>query len=300
MLDYKLVEAFALVVIEGGFEKAARKLHLTQSAVSQRVKQLEDQYGCVLLQRVSPPQPTEQGVPLLVHYRRVSQLETDLLPARKDTDSQRAFTTLAVGVNADSLATWFFPAIRELLMREQLTLDLNVDDQEVTHELLQEGKVWGCISTRRQPLQGCRVTRLGAMKYGVFATRLFADKWFADGFTLSAAECAPMACYNRKDDLNARMFSLLFNDQPANPPFFFVPSSEMYCRFVAESVCYGILPHMQSKLLEAAGEIINLTPSHCLHVELYWHCWNLRSAMMERFHRQLLTGSRRLMENSAN
>ena len=58
MLDYKLLEAFAMVIIEGGFEKASRRLHLTQSAISQRVKLLEDQYGQILLKRTSPPEPT--------------------------------------------------------------------------------------------------------------------------------------------------------------------------------------------------------------------------------------------------
>lgn len=294
MLDYKLLEAFALVIMEGGFEKASKKLHLTQSAISQRVKQLEDQYGQILLKRTTPPQPTEPGLPLLVHYRQVNQLETDLQHSC-NTDCKSTFTSLSIGVNADSLATWLFSAVEDILQKESIVLDLHVDDQERTHEFMQEGKVWGCVSTRSQPLQGCRVMRLGRVKYSLFATKKFTSKWFPEGLTSEAFELAPMARYNRKDDLNSRMFSLLLEQQPTNPPTFFLPSTEMYGLFVAESHCYGILPEQQSKELEARGKIINLSPKHSIDVELYWHSWNLKSALMERFSKHFISRSKELL-----
>lgn len=299
MLDYKLVEAFAMVILEGGFEKASRKLHITQSAVSQRIKQLEDHYGQILLKRSSPPEPTERGRPLLVHYRQVRQLEDDLLHTGK-SDSHSPFASLSIGVNADSLATWFFSTVQALLKEENLVLDLHVDDQDRTHELMQDGKVWGCISTRSQPMQGCRATRLGRVKYGIFATADFAETWFADGLTLESFERAPMARYNRKDDLNSRMFELLLQQQPENPPTFFLPSTEIYGLFVAEGRCYGILPEQQSDQLEASGRIINLSPSHWLDVELYWHSWNLKSELMERFNRHFIERSRLLLEQECS
>jgi LysR family transcriptional regulator (chromosome initiation inhibitor) len=298
MLDYKLLEAFALTILEGGFEKASRKLHLTQSAVSQRVKLLEDQYGQILLKRTSPPEPTESGLPLLVHYRQVSQLETDL---RFDLKNKAApeFASLAIAVNADSLATWFFAAVKEVLEEERLVLELHVDDQERTHELMQDGKVWGCISTRSQPLQGCRATRLGRVRYGIFASGDFAEKWFPGGLTRDALERAPMARFNRKDDLNSRMFALLLPRPPDNPPTFFLPSTEIYCLFIVEGKCYGILPEQQSNVLEAAGRIINLSPGHWLNVDLYWHSWNLKSTLMERFSRHFIAGSRKILGQEA-
>ncbi len=297
MLDYKLLEAFAMVIIEGGFEKASRKLNLTQSAVSQRVKQLEDQYGQILLKRTAPPEPTERGIPLLVHYRQVRQLETDL---RHDCDckEQSLFTSLAIGVNADSLAFWFFAAVQEVLQKEKIVLDLHVDDQDQTHQFMQEGKVWGCISTRSQPFQGCKVTRLGRLKYGIFSTSEFAAHWFPDGLTAEAFELAPMARFNRKDDLNSRMFSLLLAEEPRKPPTFYLPSTEIYGLFVSESRCYGLLPEQQSRPLAASGRIINLSPAHAVDVELYWHCWNLKSALMERFNRHFLTRSRQLLDQA--
>ncbi|MFH0783289.1 MAG: LysR family transcriptional regulator ArgP [Pseudomonadota bacterium] len=297
MLDYKLLEAFAMVIIEGGFEKASRKLHLTQSAVSQRVKQLEDQYGQILLKRTAPPEPTERGIPLLVHYRQVRQLEIDLHHGCESKE-QSPFTSLAIGVNADSLAFWFFSAVQEVLQDEKIVLDLHVDDQDQTHQFMQEGKVWGCISTRSQPLQGCKATHLGRLKYGIFSTREFAGRWFPDGLIAEAFKLAPMARFNRKDDLNSRMFSLLLAHQPQNPPTFYLPSTEAYGLFVSESRCYGLLPEQQSRPLEASGKIINLSPEHSVDVELHWHSWNLKSALMERFNRHFISRSKQLLDQA--
>lgn len=298
MLDYKLIEAFATVIIEGGFEKASRKLHLTQSAISQRVKLLEDQYGQILLKRSAPPEPTQYGLPLLVHYRQVRQLETDLRHGCSH-DRQSPFSSLSIGINADSLETWFFEAVEELLLEDNIVLDLHVDDQDRTHELMRDGKVWGCISTRPQPLQGCRATLLGRVKYGIFATAEFSGKWFPDGLRPESFERAPMARYNRKDDLNSRMFSLLLEKPPEDPPTYFLPSTEIYGLFVAKGRCYGILPEQQSSKLEANGQIINLCPDRWVDVELYWHSWNLKSEIMERFNRHFITCSQRLLDRQA-
>ncbi len=295
MFDYKNIEAFAMVVIEGGFEKAANKLHLTQSAVSQRVKSLEDTYGSILLKRTTPPEPTETGLPLLIHYRQVKQLEEDFLFSSAG-EKRSQFASIAIGVNADTLATWFLSSVKDLLREKNIVLDIHVDDQEQTHELMKEGKVWGCITTRKRSLQGCRSDFLGMVKYGIFATESFRETWFKNGLSLNALEHAPMARYNRKDDLNSCMFNLLLKQQPQNPPTFFIPSTETYGDFVAEGFCYGILPHQQSKELEKQGTIINLCPEINLNIELYWHTWNLKSEMMKTFNNSFVKNAKEILK----
>lgn len=295
MFDYKNIEAFAMVILEGGFEKAAHKLHLTQSAISQRVRLLEDTYGHVLLKRSTPPEATEAGLPLLVHYRQVKQLEDDVLLSAKKTTGSR-FASISIGLNADTLATWFLSSIEELLRNNNIVLDIHVDDQERTHELMKDGKVWGCITTRKRPLQGCKSEFLGTVRYGIFATEEFQKTWFENGLTLESLEHAPMARYNRKDDLNNRMFSLLFKKQPMNPPTFFLPSTEIYGIFVARGLCYGIIPDQQSRPLENAGEIINLSPQHSVDVDLYWHSWNLKSEIIETFNLHFIRNAKKILQ----
>lgn len=294
MLDYKLLEAFGAVLSEGGFEKGARKLNLTQSAVSQRVKLLEDQYGQILLQRSTPPKPTPAGSVLLAHYKQVTQLENDLLLGQEE--KKNSFTQVSIAVNADTLSTWFPAAVEEILREEEIVIDVRVDDQDRTHELLQKGEVWGCVTTRENPQQGCRSVYLGHMEYCLFSTPAFAAKWFPDGFSFRQLGCAPMALFNRKDDLNRKFFQLLFKKQPDNPPTCYIPSPEIYADFVVKGYCYGVLPRMQAEGLESSGKVINLMPAHTVDVHLYWHCWNLKSPRMASFDKAFVKKAQYLLQ----
>ena len=84
MLDYLGLAALAAVVREGSFERAARKLHVTPSAVSQRIKQLEERTGQVLVQRGTPCTGTEAGRRLCLHLEQVALLENALRNNNKD------------------------------------------------------------------------------------------------------------------------------------------------------------------------------------------------------------------------
>lgn len=53
------LHTFAAVLREGTLDAAARSLNITPSAVSQRLKALEQASGRVLLQRSNPVQATE-------------------------------------------------------------------------------------------------------------------------------------------------------------------------------------------------------------------------------------------------
>ena len=72
MLDYAALQALAAVLREGSFERAAQRLHVTPSAVSQRIKQLEERAGQVLVQRGSPCTGTEAGRHLCLHLEQVA------------------------------------------------------------------------------------------------------------------------------------------------------------------------------------------------------------------------------------
>lgn len=290
MLDYKLVEAFAVVATEGGFEKAARVLHVTQSAVSQRVKLLEEQAGCILLVRSSPPRPTAAGREMLRHYRQVKRLEGDLAAG---PDRGEDFATLAVGVNADSLATWFFPAIDGFLDNERVLLDLRVDDQAETHRLLRGGDVLGCVSSRSEPIQGCRVEHLGDMNYRLYATTEYIQKWFPDDVTFDAVERAPILIFNRKDTMHGELLAGKLGRPPSGYRAFYLPSSEKIAPVIASGRVCGMLPDQQAAEYVARGEFVDVLPGHVFTVALHWHCWNLESGQLVRFTEALVAGAQR-------
>ena len=294
MFDYKLIEAMATVYNEGGFDKAAKSLHLTQSAVSQRVKLLEDQTGQVLLVRSTPPDVTPAGRRLLRHYLKVQKLEDDLLEDFSD-DAQNRFATLAIGVNADSLATWFPQAMGSFLEEERVTLDIRTDDQEQTHRMLKDGEVVGCISSRKQPMQGCRASYLGRMEYRLFAAPDFKAKWFPGGFNLAEARKAPALVFNRKDNLHRELFGLALGEIPAPLPSHYIPSSEKFAYFISSGLAYGVLPNQQSRALLKTGKIIDLAPGCSVAVALYWHCWNLESRLLINLSQALIDGAARLL-----
>jgi len=291
MLDYKLLEALAKVVDEGGFERAARALCITQSAVSQRVKLLEERLGTILLARVTPPRPTEAGRLALRHFRMAQRLEGDFEAALGR--EREGFPSLPVGVNADSLATWFLPAVTPFLKEEGVLLDLSVDDQERTHELLRDGAVLGCVSSRPEPFQGCAATHLGDMEYRVFATPEFRDRWFPDGLTLEAAGRAPALIFNRKDALHAKLLAGVFGRSPDAFQAFYAPSSEKFADIIASGLAYGMLPDQQSAELRASGAIVDLAPGHAATVSLYWHRWTLGAGLLEGFTKALVDGARK-------
>lgn len=291
MLDYKLIEALATVIDEGGFEKAARLLHLTQSAVSQRVKLLEEQAGQVLLVRSSPPAPTEAGRMLLKHYRQVRRLEGDLRD-KLLMDRTEEYERLAVGVNADSLATWFQGALKEYLHTEKVVLDILVDDQGQTHRMLRDGEVAGCVSAEPRAVQGCRVGYLGSMEYRLMATPDFVARFFPKGLTPKAIRRAPAVIYNRRDELQPMLFRKRFPRHTLHFPNHYVPSTEAFMGFLADGHGYGMLPVMQARELIEAGRLVDVGDGCETDVPLYWHCWNLQSSLLDRLSRELMAYAR--------
>ncbi len=287
MLDYKLIEALAMVARERGFDKAASRLHITQSAVSQRIKSLEEQAGQVLLARTSPPRPTRAGRQMIKHYLQVKRLEEDLLQDVSPVED-RAYVTLSVGINGDSLATWFLGAVSAFLINERVLLDLRSDDQEQTHQLLKNGEVIGCISTKEQPMQGCRMDYLGCMHYRLLASPDFARQWFPRGFDIFRASDAPLVIYNRKDELHLKFFNSALKAIPASLNAHYLPSAGRFLDFIASGLAYGMLPDQQSALLLESGKLVELLPGCTTVVKLHWHCWNIKSPLLERFSRHLV------------
>lgn len=295
MLDYKLLEAFALVDQEGGFDKAAHALHITQSAVSQRVKLLEEQTGQILIVRTNPPRATSAGRNLLRHYFQVKHLENDLF-GEMDEKSEKGYSSIAVALNADSLATWFLEGIQNFICKENVLLDIRVDDQEETHQLLKNGDVVGCISTKDQPLQGCSAKYIGCMNYHMLASPGFAQKWFPNGFNLAGIYRAPSVIFNRKDTLHHKLLHQAFGKAPDTIPANYIPSTEKFLDFIIMGLGYGMVPFLQSEHLLGTGQLVDLAPGHDVLVKLYWHRWNLQSKILDKLSLQIASRANDLLD----
>ena len=297
MLDYKLLQALAMVIQSGGFDRAATALNLTQSAVSQRVRLLEDQIGQILLARTTPPRPTAVGKRLVKHYHQVAQLEAELAEAA-DFVGSAGYRSLAIGINADSLATWFMTAVAPCLQGLPIVLDVRMDDQDETHRMLRDGDVAGCISTRPTPVQGCRMTPLGRMAYRLYATPDFARRHFPKGITAAAVDEAPALIYNRKDRLLHRFLEDEFKIRTDRFPRHYLPSSEKFVDWITAGLAYGLLPELQALPLARQGLLIDLRPGAMVDVALYWHCWQVATKSLDALTRALVDGGEQMLASA--
>ena len=294
MIDYKLLEALAMVVQEGGFEKAASMMNLTQSAVSQRVRLLEERAGKILLSRSSPPRPTDAGQKLIKHYLQVRLLEDGLAEEVRGPEESTP-VRLPLGINADSLSSWFLPAIGDLLEDGGMLIDMHVDDQEQTHKLLRDGIVVGCISDLATPMQGCKVDFLGAMKYRLLARPEFVGRWFPEGFTVSAVEHAPAVMFTRKDMLHYKTLRRVLGDATTVKAIHYVPVNDQFLKMISSGYAYGMVPDWQSQSLRAKGELVEVHEKAHDTVNHYWHCWNIDSLPLKTLSKRLVEKARLLL-----
>ena len=283
-LSPDLLECLAALVEEGGFERAARRLSITQSAVSQRLQAMEAQIGTVLIVRSKPLRPTPAGRLLLKHAMQLRLLHADLqqdLRLLGDSDAGAASSAerIAIAVNADSIATWALPALTPLVC-SGLPLEIITDDQDFTHEWLREGQVLGCVTTLKRALRGCKVVALGAMAYIAVATPETVARACPDGFTAHTLRDLPFIAFNRKDDLQAEFVGHALRLRQVNLKQRFVPSSEGQVRAILAGWGASVVPEQLVRPLLNDGHLINLCPSGSLPVNLYWHCWNLDSAVL--------------------
>ena len=283
--DPDALECLASIVEEGGFERAAVRLSVTQSAVSQRLRALEAQIGTVLLVRSRPVKPTAAGRLLIKHAMQMrllrADLETDLHDLTPATKGSREEDRISIAVNADSIATWVLPAVGPLVS-EGLPLEIITDDQDSTHEWLREGQVLGCVTTLKQALRGCKVLPLGAMHYVAVASADYARQHCPQGLTSHNFRDIAFVAFNRKDDLQAEFVGRACGLRRVTLSQRFVPSSEGQVRAVQAGWGASVVPEMLVRELVHSGELVNLAPLVTLPVSLYWHCWNLNSEVIDR------------------
>lgn len=284
--DPDALECLAAIVEEGGFEKAAQRLSITQSAVSQRLRALEVQVGTPLIVRSRPLKCTPAGQLLLTHTRQLrllrADLEGDLRRLAPDRSrGGREEDRIAIAVNADSIATWALPAF-DALARQGLQLEIIADDQDFTRDRLGEGEVLGCVTTVDQALHGCRVVPLGVMRYQAVAAAGFARERCPQGLTPHNFRDLPFIAFDRKDDMPSEFVGKLFGLPRVALSQLFVPSSEGQLRAVRAGWGASVVPALMAREGLARGELVDLAPGFDLPVDLYWQCWNLESGVLDR------------------
>jgi len=271
--------AFAAVIEEGSFDGAARRLSLTPSAISQRIKALEDRLGQVLILRRSPCAATPAGERLLRSVQQMRLLETETLEAFHVEPASTGPASVAIAVNADSLATWFVSALADLHKQHGMLFDVRVEDQDHSANLLRDGSVLGAVTALARPVQGCSVQKLGVMRYVPVASSAFVERHFARGVDAASLGRAPMLVFNRKDALQWRYIHSVTRARMA-PPMHYVPSSTAFVEGAELGLGWAMAPESMLAKHFAAGTLKPIAANQWLDVPLYWQCWSIRSATL--------------------
>ncbi|TAG26834.1 MAG: LysR family transcriptional regulator ArgP [Burkholderiales bacterium] len=300
--DPDALECLAAIVEEGGFERAAVRLSITQSAVSQRLRSLEAQVGTVLIVRSRPLKATAAGQLLLKHTKQMRLLRADLERDMKELapsgSGTREEERVAIAINADSIATWALDALGDLV-REGLPLEIITDDQDFTQEWLRGGQVLGCVTTLKAALRGCKVVPLGAMNYiAVCADSLPASQGIdlKKGLTAHHFRNVPFIAFNRKDDMQTEFIAKAFGLKRVGLHQLFVPSSLAQLRAVRDGWGVSVLPQMLVQQAIDSGELVHLLPDFSLPVQLYWHCWNLESEVLDNLTHAIQSSAKKLLK----
>ena len=293
-LDSAQLNAFSAVIDEGSFERAAAVLHITRSAVSQRIKLLEERVGQVLVRRATPCTATEAGQALYRHAREIALSEADALAAIGG--GPRSTTRLAIGVNADSLATWFPAAMAQAGEDPSITFDIHVEDQDHSANLLREGRVMAAVTADPQPVQGCQVLPLGTLRYRALASPAFMQRFFATGVTATTLARAPMLVFNRKDALQGRYVRRITR-RTLTPPVHWLPEAHAFVKATEAGLGWGMARDLMVAGHLRTGTLVELIGGKPVDVPLYWQYWRLNvqalarmtAAVQSQAHRALAT-----------
>jgi len=276
MLDYPAARAVAMVVQTGSFEGAARALGVTPSAISQRVRALEERLGTVLIERASPCRATAAGDSLCRHIELVGLAERDLMTQLPASALEADHVTLSVAVNSDSLATWVLPALAGFARDSDILLDIAVDDEDHTTDWLKSGRVVAALTSVASPVQGCKCLSLGSLRYHATASPEFMERHFAQGVTLDSLARVPALTFNHKDQLQQEWVQAVFGQRLA-PPTHWLPSTQGFVTAALQGLGWGMNPAPLVQEHLHAGQLVELIAGQPFDRPLFWQI-NRRAA----------------------
>lgn len=294
MIDYPSARAVAMVVQTGSFEAAAKALAVTPSAVSQRVKQLEERLGVVLIERGTPCKATEKGAWLCRHMEHVGMLEKELiaqLPGLSGEAAAPERVTLAIATNADSLATWFLNAVAPFTQKTDYLINVTIDDQDHTAEWLERGRVLAAVTAFKKPVQGCRVTALGTLRYHATASPAFVRRYFAQGVTAKTIANAPGLIFNQKDRLQHSWIRKTLGRSIAYPTHW-LPSTQSFIDACLIGMGWGLNPAILVQDHLAAGRLVEIVPGAVLGTPLYWQVNRLAADKLTALTQSVVTAAK--------
>ena len=283
-LDLEHLETLLAVIDAGSFDDASIDLGVSPSAISQRIKSLESRLGAILLVRSRPVKPTEQGARVLRYARQISLLGTEFSEELMRHEGREGKISLTIGVNADSLATWFAPVFTALAKWPQLSCEILRTDENLTVGLLRSGRVSAVVTNSQEAAQGCTIRRLGSMRYYAVAA-----PGVVSGSSKDALSSAPIVLFDREDPLQHQMLERIDPTKPRPVgTISYVPDSLLFVQAIRAGMGWGMVPEQQ---LASAPELMVLNEQWFIDVPLFWQRWSVDSPALDRLGNILYTAA---------
>lgn len=290
------LRTLAAVLREGTFDAAAASLHITPSAVSQRIKALESAVGRVVLRRTKPASATPDGEVLVRLARQwellLAETRAEFVGETGDDDAPvttRPRVHLPIATNADSLATWLLPVLARFHRDHAVAVEVFRDDETRSSALLRSGDALAAVTSDPLAIRGCALQSLGSMRYLPVATPEFIDAWLSDGLDADALSRAPMVQFDRNDHIQLNMVAALAG-RAVDPPAAYIPASTEYHRAVTLGIGWGAVPVVQIRDALDDGRV-RLIADHHLDVPLYWQYWKLSSPLLQHLTEMVIAGA---------
>lgn len=293
-IDPTQLAALSAILRLGSFDAAAGALNVTPSAISQRLKALEDKVGTALVHRSQPCTATPLGARLAKHAEDVALLEAQALGDHAAPSATPARVTLAVP--ADSLATWFIPALAQV---PDLLFDLRIDDQETADDWLRRGAVSAALTGHDRTVPGCDLFPLGALRYRATASPDFVARHFPQGVTKDALAAAPMLTFSPKDRLQSQ-WAKQKSGAVLHPPSHQMPSTHAFVEAALHGVAWGMNPETTVKDHIAHGRLVDLDPHLPLDVPLFWQVARVMGKALSPLTQAVLGKARQSLRQTGN
>lgn len=282
MLDSKLLHTLATVIECQGFEKAAIQLGVTQSAVSQRIKQLEESLGQTLLVRSQPLEVTKIGRKLQQHFRQLSLLEEELMTHVRPASETAVHRSLLLACEPDSLASWLLPALQARMPRQGVHFLISTLPQALDDQIL-EPRLCGWISNDGESLHGSEPVALGDMHYTLVCTRQFWQQHLSQTDSTDFGNLPAVILHGRPQRHQA--FLRQWAGHEGSYPHSSAPTPESMLTLIRAGGGYGLLP----------AEFLARHDQHDLHCQetplkepLFWHHWRIEPTLARQLGEVLL------------
>ena len=285
MFDLRELVTLIAIIDEGSFEAAAKVLHVTTGAVSQRIKSLENRLGQPLLIRSNPLCLTAPGEDVMQLARKVKLLQDEALLSIAGADNTSG-QALPIAVNHDSLTCWFSGVLTCFTQQPQMPLlDIRASDNVSTNQLLKSGAVVAAITALDHSVPGCRLHKLGALEYFAVCSKSTYQQCFATGFSFDKLAAVPVVLFDHDDHLDEQLFKL-HQCAVADLQRHYIPDSREQLKAILQGAGWGLIP--RQLLEEFDHPELNYLDCEVLHVDLYWKVWDIASARIQQLERQVI------------